>query len=174
MIENLESFGQSINSLLRYYNKPEDDLIKEAWFRGCNEALTDNEFAECCYQCVKQYRFLPSIDEFVALVHGDRKSITELKCSETWQRVQELISQGAERDTRAKFIESLSVEHRQALMTLGGLHGIGMTKESQLAWKYKEFVDLVHTYNQAQQLEERRATSLNGLTPISLSIAKEF
>lgn len=174
-INNVEQFSERLVSLLRYYNKPCDGFVQEAWLGECDKHLTDAEFYEGCILTIRKREFLPPVDEFIKLLKGDSTVLDEFEAVEAWDEIVSLMgisSSGDRRDTDRimVFMQATAPAPLYALKKLGGLYKLAQLPEKNLEWKRKEFMELCRLYCQVEQMKrdgrgDRAPRILEGAAP---------
>jgi hypothetical protein len=120
------------------------DRVYEVWFKVVSSGLRDDRELKIAYErAIAERSFLPTPNEFVALVRGDRAMLQEFQIAEDWERITTAFNLlSAPRHEREEFYSSLSTEGRWALEKLGGLRSLGNVPPDQLDWKLKRFEHL--------------------------------
>lgn len=156
-IENVKLFGSRLASFLKYFNKPCDDFVQEAWLSECDKHLSDQEFYDGCILTIRKCQFLPPVDDFIKLVKGSSTALTEFETAEAWDIIVQLlgiVSSRSERDQGriSIFGDTAAPAHLYALNKLGGLFKLSQLPEEDLHWKRKEFMEFCQLYEQVEEM----------------------
>lgn len=154
-----------LTDLLAYYHKPANTTVLSIWLEEC-KSFTQVQFYEAVRACLKKYTQMPTVDEFLALVVGDRTSFVETQSLDTWQLITKASCLSPDDEFRKTLPSMLAITERKALVELGGLNAIALCLEKDLIWKKKEFLRLCQVYQSSEEFVQK--SGLTGSPPISL------
>ena len=90
------------------------------------------------YGLENEWTFFPTVKEIVALI----KPKAKLSGSESFDKIMAHIK----RFGSSEKMKSLTALEQASLRAVGGLKGLGMSQESDIKWKRKEFIDSFEMY----------------------------
>lgn len=170
MILDQIQFNRLLTDLLAYYGKPINETVQAAWFVACSEDLDDDRFSAAVVACFRECRFMPTINEFIALVKGDNEALETEGNIKAWEAIMEgaKIAGSLREDhieQRSQITQSLNPAQRRALYLVGGFTKIGELPQNDLHWRRKEFLETVKNIGAGVEALDRKLEG--SLSPIA-------
>jgi hypothetical protein len=157
------SFLDQISPLFDYYGKLEsiegNPRAQAVWYKAVRAGLTDQELDIAIDLCLARHRFLPSPEEFVALIAGTQ----ELEAIAEWQKINSYLAstplangrshvqcQGGVVGRYERPLLSLTNQGELALTAIGGLGRLSeLSPKENPAFIQKDFVKFWLGYKSA-------------------------
>lgn len=162
-----EQIVDKLSDLLEFYGKPINGLVIQAWIGTVADAgLSLEEFSNACVSCLRQNKFMPSIDEFMDIIRGDIKVLEAASNANAWSLVLEAsaisTSQTPEHHRRRyEIIQQLTSAQERALKSVGGFYSLGQLSPRDLQFRQRDFIQHCETYQKGDEVRKMIASQKN-------------